>query len=108
MEQLIIQEKQAPNYVLLELTGPITSYTFAEFEKRAYELIQKSHVVVDTAKVTAVDSCGLSVFLGCFNDGTERGFTLFLLRPSAIFMEALASTGFDAMFRRIYSVTEIA
>lgn len=34
MEQLIIQEKRAPNYILLELTGPITSYTFAEFEKK--------------------------------------------------------------------------
>ena len=40
MEQLIIQEKNAPNYILLELTGPVNSYTFAEFEKRAYEIIK--------------------------------------------------------------------
>ena len=33
MEQLVIQEKKGPNYALLELTGPVTSYNFAEFEK---------------------------------------------------------------------------
>lgn len=108
MEQLIIQEKTAPNYILLELTGPITSYTFTEFEKKAYDIIQKSHLVLDMSKVVGIDSCGLSVLMGCFNDGKEKNFTLFLLRPSAIVMEALASTGFESMFRRIYSVTEIA
>lgn len=108
MEQLMIQEKRAPNYILLELTGPVTSYTFAEFEKKAYDIIRQSHLVLDMAKVSAIDSCGLSVLMGCFNDGKEKNFTLFLLRPSAIVMESLASTGFESMFRRIYSVTEIA
>ncbi|MGI5173609.1 STAS domain-containing protein [Treponema sp. OMZ 840] len=108
MEQLLIQEKRAPNYILLELTGPVNSYTFAEFEKRAYEVIQKTHLVLDMSQVDAVDSCGLSVLFGCFNDGKEQGFTVFLLRPSTAVMDALTSTGFESMFRRIYSVTEIA
>ena len=105
---MIFQEKKAPNYILLELTGPMTSYTCAEFEKKAYDIIQESHLVLDMSKVVGIDSCGLSVLMGCFNDGKEKNFTLFLLRPSAIVMEALASTGFESMFRRIYSVTEIA
>lgn len=107
MEQLVIQEKKGPNYALLELTGPITSYTFAEFEKMAYDLIQKAHLVLDMSQVTAMDSSALSVLMGCFNDGKKNGFTLFLLKPSDAVMNALTSTGFVDSFRRIYSVTEI-
>lgn len=107
MEQLIIQEKKAPNYILLELTGPVNSYTFAEFEKRAYEIIKETHVVLDMSKVNAIDSCGLSVLFGCFNDGKPKNRTVFLLKPSAAVMDALAATGFDDTFRRIHSVTEI-
>ncbi|ERJ94094.1 STAS domain-containing protein [Treponema lecithinolyticum] len=107
MEQLVIQEKKGPNYALLELTGPVTSYNFAEFEKMAYDFIQKSHLVLDMSQVTAMDSSALSVLMGCFNDGAKKGFTLFLLKPSDAVMDALASTGFADSFRRIYSVTEI-
>ena len=78
MEQLIIQEKNAPNYILLELIGPVNSYTFAEFEKRAYEIIKETHLVLDMSKVNAIDSCGLSVLFGCFNDGKPKNRTVFL------------------------------
>lgn len=108
MEQLGIQEKRAPNYNLLELSGEVTSYTFAEFEKMAYDLMDKNNLVLDLAEVNEIDSSGLSVILGSYNGAKNAGYTLFLLRPSRQVMEALEKTGFLSVFRRIYSVTEIA
>ena len=107
MDALIIEEKKGANYILLEISGVINSYTFTEFRSKVYTYIQQSSVVLDLSEVTGIDSSGLGVLMGAFNDGEESGFTLYLMRPSAAAHEALDSTGFTDTFNIIHSVTEV-
>jgi anti-anti-sigma factor len=107
MEQLSIQEKIGANYVLLELTGAINSYTFSEMQSKVYQYIQDSNLVLDMDLVTSIDSSGLGVLMGAHNDEEIFGTKLYLMRPSNAVINAIQSTGFLDEFRRIYSVTEV-
>ncbi|OJF76911.1 MAG: anti-sigma F factor antagonist [Treponema sp. CETP13] len=107
MEQLGIQEKEGSNYILLNLSGTINSYTFSEFQKKAYEYIKKANLVLDMGNVLDIDSSGLGVILGVFNESEETGNKLYIMHPSLAVAEALESTGFLESFNRIYSVTEV-
>lgn len=107
MEQLKIQEKRGANYALLELAGVIDSYNFTEFQQKAYSLIKETNLVVDMSEVVSMDSSGLSVILGTYNDGEEYGNTLYIMRPSNGAQKAIESTGFLDDFHIIHTVTEV-
>lgn len=107
MDALIIEEKKGANYILLEISGVINSYTFTEFRSKVYTYIMQSNLVLDMSAVTGIDSSGLGVLMGAFNDGEESGNTLYLMRPSTATYEALDSTGFTDTFNIIHAVTEV-
>lgn len=107
MDTMRINEKRGANYMLLELSGVINSYTYAEFKMKSYSYIKETNLVLDMSEVTDIDSSGLGVIMGTFNDGEDTGFKLYLMRPSSAAYKALDSTGFTDMFNIIHSVTEV-
>ncbi|AEE16860.1 STAS domain-containing protein [Treponema brennaborense] len=107
MEQLKIQEKRGANYALLEVSGVIDSYSFTEFQQKAYALIKETNLVLDLSEVVSIDSSGLSVILGAFNDAEQFNHTLYIMRPSNGAQKAIDSTGFTDDFHIIHTVTEV-
>ncbi len=107
MDTLAIDEKKGANYTLLEVSGVINSVTFAEFRTKVYTYIRQTNVVIDLDEVTGIDSSGMGVLMGAFNDGEESGFQLYLMRPSAAAYKALDATGFTDTFNIIHAVTEV-
>ena len=107
MEQLKLLEKKGANYVLLEASGTINSYTFSEFRAKLYSLVRDTNVVVDMSLVTNIDSSGLGVILAAFNEAEDSGYRFYIMRPSIEARKALDSTGFTDTFSLIQSVTEV-
>lgn len=107
MDVLTIAEKRGANYILLELGGVISSYTFVDFKAKAYSYIQETNLVVDLSNVQSIDSSGLGVFMGVFNDGEECGNVFYMMNPSVEALNAINSTGFTDTFNIIHSVTEV-
>lgn len=107
MEQLALTEKFGENYVLLELAGPINSYTASEFQTKLYSYIADTNVVVDFSQVTAIDSTGLGIIMAAFNDGEDSGNVLYILNPSDYARHAIDTTGFSDTFRFIRAITEV-
>lgn len=107
MDTMRINEKRGANYMLLELSGVINSYTYAEFKTKAYSYIRENNLVLDLSEVTDMDSSGLGVIMGAFNDGEDTGYKLYLMRPSSAAYKALDSTGFTDTFNIIHAVTEV-
>ncbi|MBQ0165797.1 MAG: STAS domain-containing protein [Treponema sp.] len=107
MDTMRINEKRGANYMLLELSGIINSYTYGEFKTKSYSYIRENNLVLDLSEVTDIDSSGLGVIMGVFNDGEDTGFKLYLMRPSSAAYKALDSTGFTDTFNIIHSVTEV-
>ena len=107
MEQLTIWEKNGANYILLELTGVIDSYTATEFQTKVYDSVKKTNLVLDLANVSAIDSTGMGIIMAGFNDGEETGHRLYLMNMSNAVREAVDDTGFSDTFHLIRSVTEV-
>ena len=107
MDTLKITEKRGANYILLELGGVISSYTFSDFREKAYTYIQENNLVVDLSNVQSTDSSGLGVFMATFNDGIETGRVFYIMNPSVEALNAINSTGFTDTFNIIHSVTEV-
>jgi len=107
MDTLTIKEKRGANYILLELGGVISSYTFGEFREKTYSYIQENNLVLDLANVQSIDSSGLGVFMGAYNDGVDCGNSFYLMNPSVEALNAINSTGFTDTFNIIHSVTEV-
>lgn len=107
MEQLEIQEKKGSNYILLEMSGTINAYTIGEFEKKSYDYIKTTNLVLGMENVIEIDSTGIGVLLGVYNEAEDTGTSLYLLHPSISVVGALEETGFFDSFNRIYSVTEV-
>lgn len=108
MEQLTLTEKNGANYILLELTGSVNSYTTTEFQNKVYDYIQRTNVVLDMTAVDAIDSTGVGIIMAGFNDGLDSGKRLYLLNPSPAVREAIDATGFSDTFYFIHAVTEVA
>ena len=107
MDTMRINEKRGANYMLLELSGVINSFTYTEFKTKAYSYIRENNLVLDLSEVTDMDSSGLGVLMGVFNDGEDSGYRLYLMRPSTQAYKALDSTGFTDTFNIIHAVTEV-
>ncbi len=108
MDQLTIHEKFGPNYILLELSGAVNTYTISEFQSKVYGYILESNVVVDMSIVTSIDSAGIGVIFGAINDGEENGTKLFIMNPSEEARYSLGKTGFLDELRLIHAVTEVS
>ena len=107
MDILSITEKRGENYILLELGGVITSYSFSDFKTKAYSYIQETNLVVDLSNVQTIDSSGLGVLMAVHNDGEESGHKFYLMNPSVDAFNAINSTGFMDTFNVIHSATEV-
>ena len=107
MDQLQIKEKVGVNYMLLELSGAINSYTDVELQQKVFQYIIDSNVVLDTENVTQVDSSAIGIIIAGHNDGDEYGTKLFIMNPSETVRRALERTGFLDLFHIIHSVTEV-
>ncbi len=108
MNQLTIKEKIGPNYMLLELTGDITAYTFSEFKEKLYSFILDTNIVLDLSQVTSLDGSGVGVILATINDGEGSGTKVFMMNPSDSAHQALTRTGFWSTFNIIHAVTEVS
>ncbi len=108
MDQLSINEKFGPNYILMELTGSMNSYTISEFQEKIYKYISDSNVVLDLALVDSIDSKAMGILLATYNDGEEFGYKLFFMNPSENAKKAIDKTGFTDDFYIIHSVTEVS
>ncbi len=108
MNQLSINEKVGPNYMLLELTGDITAYTLSDLSEKMYQYIIDTNVVLDMAQVTSMDASGVGLVLATINDGSENDTKLFIMNPSESAHEALTRTGFWSSFYVIHAITEVS
>ncbi len=107
MDTISVLEKTGANYVLLEIAGTVNSYTYTEFQNRAYSLVKKTNLVLDMSKVVNISSAGLGVLIAATEDAKDSGFKLYLMNPSEIVRTAIESTGFREMFTIIHSLTEV-
>lgn len=107
MDQVTLLEKKGANYVLLEVTGTINSYTFTDFQTKVYSLVKNTNLVLDLSEVNKIDSSGLGVILASYNDAEDNGYKVYIMRPSSSARKAIESTGFIDMFPIIQSVTEV-
>lgn len=108
MNQLALKEKIGVNYMLLELTGTLNSYTITELQEKLFEYIVDTNVVLDSSQVTQVDSSGVGVILAGHNDAESSETKLFIMNPSEPVKRVLERTGFFDMFHIIHSVTEVS
>lgn len=107
MDILTIAEKRGANYILLELGGVITSYSFSDFKTKAYSYIQETNLVVDLSNIQTIDYSGMGVLMATHNDGEEYGHKFYLMNPSVDAFNAINSTGFTDTFNIIHSATEV-
>ena len=108
MDQLSVNEKIGPNYMLLELTGSMNAYTIGDFQEKVYKYIVDSNVVLDLSEVDSIDSQAMGTLLAAYNDGETYGFKLFFMNPSESAKHAIDKTGFTDDFYIIHSVTEVS
>lgn len=107
MEQIVIKEKKGVNYVLLEVSGVLNSYTYIDFQTKVFSIAKEKNLVIDMAEITNLSSSGLGVLLAAYDDAEERGNKIYIMRPSLIAQKAIESTGFADCFPIIFSLTEV-
>ncbi|MBP3365792.1 MAG: STAS domain-containing protein [Treponema sp.] len=108
MDQLTLREKVGVNYMLLELTGAVNSYTSSDLQEKVYSYIVDTNVVLDMEQVTQLDSSGVGIVIAGHNSGEENKTKLFVMNPSEAARRSLERTGFFDMFNVIHSVTEVS
>ena len=107
MEQLIITEKKGANYILLEVSGNLNSYTYSELQTKIVNYIKDMELIIDLSLVRGISSSGLGSLMVGYEDGETYGHKLYLMNPSQIVKLAIDSTGFSEYFPIIHSVNEV-
>lgn len=107
MDHLKIVEKFGSNYVLIELSGVINSYTCDELKSKILSMVIDTNVVLDLSLVEAVDSAGVGIIMAGFNDALDNGHKLYMMNPSPQSRQAIDDTGFSDTFYFIHAVTEV-
>ena len=107
MEQLSIIEKKGANYMLLEVTGNLNTYTYTELQTKIVTSIKDAEVIVDLSAVRGISSSGLGSLMVGYEDGETYGHKLYIMNPSQIVKLAIDSTGFAEYFPVIHSVNEV-
>lgn len=95
------------NYVLLELNGPVNSYTMSELETKIMTYVEDTNVVLDMSGVTSIDSTAMGLIMAGFNDAQGFGTTMYFMNPSYGAKRAIEATGFYDTFHFVQSVTEV-
>jgi len=99
MTQLDIVEREDGDRYILQVAGPVNSYTYTDLqEKMTKAMAIASTVVVDLEKVTNLSSAGIGVLMAALDDAEAEGKKVVLLKPSEIARLALESTGFAERF----------
>lgn len=107
MEQIVIKEKKGANYVLLEVSGVLNSYTYLDFQAKVFSIAKETNLVIDMAEISNLSSSGLGVLLAAYDDAEESGNKIYIMHPSSIAQKAIDSTGFSEYFPVIHSLTEV-
>ena len=107
MDALKVVEKFGANYVLYERVGVVNSYTLDELKGKVYTIVVDSNLVLDLSSVEAIDSAGVGLIMGGFNEAEEFDHRLYIMNPSPVVRQALDDTGFSDTFYFIHSVTEV-
>ncbi|MCQ2580150.1 MAG: STAS domain-containing protein [Treponemataceae bacterium] len=107
MEQIVIKEKKGANYVLLEVSGVLNSYTYLDFQTKVFAIAKETNLVIDMAEITNLSSSGLGVLLAAYDDAEDAGNKIYIMHPSPIAQKAIESTGFVDCFPIIFSLTEV-
>ncbi len=107
MDQLKINEKFGSNYVLMELSGVINSYTCDELKNKIFSMVLDSNLVLDLSLIEAIDSAGVGIIMAGFNDAEDNGHKLYMMNPSPQARKAIDDTGFSDTFHFVHSVTEV-
>ena len=45
MEQLVINEKKGANYVFLEVSGVLNSYTYLDFQAKVFAIVKEKYII---------------------------------------------------------------
>jgi anti-anti-sigma factor len=106
MDQLKVTETKKDRYTLLTIEGSLNSYTYSDFQNKLYELIEKTNVVVEMTNVSNLSSAGLGVLMSAIETGEEKGYKLYILKPSEVVKLAIESTGFSDHFNSVQSESE--
>ncbi len=108
MDQLTLSEKIGSNYMYLDISGALNSYTLTEFQEKVYSYIPDFNVVVKMEEIIQIDSSGVGVLLAAHNEGLDSGTKFYIMSPSEPVRHALDKTGFMDMLNIIHSVTEVS
>lgn len=85
MTQLDIVEREEGERYILQVSGPVNSYTYTDLQEKLTKAMALSPaVVVDLEKVTNLSSAGIGVLMAALDDAEAAGKKLVLLRPSEI------------------------
>lgn len=88
-------------YYLMKVGGVIDSYTYDQFQKQLYNLVNSKSVCIDMSAIQNISSSGLGTIMYAIEQSEEKGNKVYILNPSTIALEAIKSTGFSDMFNVI-------
>jgi anti-anti-sigma factor len=107
MTQLEITVHSEHHRLVLDVSGPINSYTFTDFQEKVYKAIAQADTAVVMEHVTALSSAGIGVLMTAIEDAEAAGHGFAIVNPSEIARLAMESTGFGDRFPIVQSLKQI-
>ncbi|MEE8113841.1 MAG: STAS domain-containing protein [Nitrososphaerales archaeon] len=101
MDLTVTVEETTKGYVLIELAGDMDAFASKEFTNVVEDLIKrrKHNLIVDTAKVTYIDSVGARALLAGLKKTLENKGDLCLIHEKSPVGRFLAVAGLDKKFK---------
>lgn len=93
-------EELKKGYVLIILAGDMDAYTSIQFRNVVDDLIKRGEykLIVDTEKITCIDSVGVGMLLGALKKTQEKKGGLWLICNESRAKRFLEVTGLDKNF----------
>jgi anti-anti-sigma factor len=107
MTQLDIDVRNEHHRLVIDVSGPINSYTFTDFQEKVYKAIAQSDTAVDMEHVTALSSAGIGVIMTAMEDAETTGHGFAIVNPSEIVKLAIDSTGFGDKFPVVKTLKQV-
>jgi anti-anti-sigma factor len=107
MTQLDISIRNEHHRIVLDVTGPINSYTFTDFQEKVYKAIAQADTAVVMEHVSALSSAGIGVLMTAIEDAESAGHGFAIVSPSEIARLAMESTGFGDRFPIVQSLKQV-